>query len=55
MKKRDLLKRIEELEQRIVALEARPLFYYQPYAPRPELPCQAPLITWTSDTGSAAQ
>ena len=40
MSKRELLKRIEELESRVAMLEARPLFPMQPWNPQPWQPLQ---------------
>lgn len=49
MKKRDLLRRIEELEQRVAAVEARPQFFYTPsypYSPTIVTPTTTPF--WES-------
>lgn len=53
MKKRDLLKRIEELEQRVKSLEARPMVTYVPTTiPAPSWPDRPYEITWTGTSSS---
>jgi hypothetical protein len=50
MKKRQLLRLIEDLEDRVAELESRPpIYYYLPYTPAP--PWQAPVVT-TYGTGT---
>ena len=49
MKQADLLKRIEELEARIRALEARPV--YVPYAVPNQVPDATPYIGWPVSPG----
>ena len=46
MRKKDLLKRIEELEERVAMLEARPVY---PIIIERQQPW--PTITWQTDTG----
>jgi hypothetical protein len=53
MTKKELLAKIEELERRIVMLEARPVYGYYPYwaSPYPKNPWWA-VSTTGSDTGT---
>ena len=50
MKKKQLLRLIEDLEDRVAKLEARPpVYYYLPYTPAP--PWQGPTVTYGNGTG----
>ena len=52
MKKKKLLQRIEELEECVARLEARPpiVYYYYPIDAAPA-PSWTPTVTWGSGTG----